>query len=159
MAFVKFTEDPTFPFMYNVTMAVGKDSANKRDDVMLVQYCLKHIWANPTRFSPALPPPPKGDMTVDGICGPTTRRWIVEFQIHSIRRGHAVAVDGIVDSLKDSTISSISQTTYTIALLNSALKQARPDLFQNIALDPEAPAELKLALGLVLPAVVLPAAA
>ena len=151
MAFVAITNSKgNLPFIYNVDMAVGTSAANKRDDVMLVQYCLKHIWANPTKFNPPLPSPPSGEMKVDGFCGPTTRRWIVEWQFMSRKRGHNVTTDGLVDKARGSFQSSISKTDYHIVKLNAALKRARPDLFKNIFLDPDAPAELKLAVGLVI---------
>ncbi len=151
MAFVAITNtDGNLPFIYNIEMAVGKNAPNIRDDVMLVQYCFKHIWANRSKFNPTLPEPPPGEMKVDGLCGPTTRKWIVEWQFMSRKRGHNVTTDGLVDKARGSFISSISKTDYHIVKLNAALKRARPDLHQNIFLDPEAPAELKFAVGIVI---------
>lgn len=120
MAGVAFAVDDELPFFYNVDMAVGKNAPNKRDDVMLVQYCLKHIWANPTAFESPLPPPASGEMKVDGLCGPTTRKWIIEFQFLALKRGHPIATDGLVDKVIESFTSSISNTVYTIIKLNPA---------------------------------------
>lgn len=140
MAFVAITNtDGNLPFIYNVDLSVGTNAVNKRDDVMLVQYCLKHIWSNRTRFDPPLTSPPKGDMVVDGLCGPTTRRWIGEWQFMTRKRGHNVTTDGLVDKARGSFESTISKTVYHIVKLNAALKRARPDLFKNIFSRPGGP--------------------
>jgi hypothetical protein len=81
MAFVDNTIDmgsdesqAEYPFVYNVTFAVGYPGYNCRDDVYLVQYFLKKIWESSSA------PQPAGEMKVDGWMGPITDRWIRRFQ-------------------------------------------------------------------------------
>jgi hypothetical protein len=151
MAIKIATGDPTFPFLYNVEMWVGPDqnAPNQRDDVMLVQYCLKHIYTMRWRQDPPFPwPPHPGDIEVDGYWGPTTRRWINQFQRDVLARGRKTATDGRVDAvpLKKGGIQkegSISHTYYTIIFMNTGLKKARPTLFADISNDPDCPPELR----------------
>src|SRR5205807_552584 len=137
--------DRSLPAFYNVNFAVGAPREfldlnspatdpsvgyiatkrvpvrNQRDDVMLVQYLLKKIH----RFAPGMLAP-EGDMTVDGICGPITRRWIGAFQRElRIKRKKRIATDGIVDRALG-VEGSISHTTYTILFMNLAFKANVP---------------------------------
>jgi hypothetical protein len=66
MAFVDYSLDfgedkVEYPYIYNVSYAVGYIGGNCRDDVLRVQYFLKKIWE---RVKGAMPP--SGTMVVDG---------------------------------------------------------------------------------------------
>lgn len=43
MGFIETSDETDLPYYYNVVQAVGAESPNLRDDVMLVQYLLK-VW-------------------------------------------------------------------------------------------------------------------
>jgi hypothetical protein len=124
---------------YNVNRAVGKGSANRKGDVMLVQLLLKKFYAKKKDV-----PPPPGQMKVDGLFGPTTATWIARFQLQQNPLfPNGVATDGVVDRAKDPWVSTISHTLYTILVLNFWLRQTDVLLFENLAFDPECPALLK----------------
>ncbi len=58
----------------------------------------------------------------------------------------ALKAKGVVDRAKKGTqISSMSRTAYSIVMMNFAFRRARSQFFPSIALDPDCPAELKLA--------------
>ena len=66
---------PALPVFYNVVHAIGLNSPNQKDDVMLVQYLLKH-WYHTVTPKEAVP---KGQMKIDGICDGLTINWIRKF--------------------------------------------------------------------------------
>jgi peptidoglycan hydrolase-like protein with peptidoglycan-binding domain len=160
VAHIETTNDPNLPTLLNVDQAVGSTGshsnpidpgvfpmANRRDDVLLVQYLLKDVYGNANAFAPPLQRPAGPDMAVDGYFGPQTRQWIQHFQLESRRRGNNIATDGVVDPARHGTAAAtISTTFYTIVLLNLAFRKARPGFFPNVALDRSCPAELKAAL-------------
>ena len=81
MAHVLLTKDPQATHVYNVDAAVGPGCPNRTDDVLLVQYFLKACFDNPQAFTPPFGPPPPGPpLTVDGMAGQITFRWIDHFQ-------------------------------------------------------------------------------
>lgn len=113
MGFIDTTTNPAVPVFYNVVHAVGQKCPNMRDDVKLVQYLLKAFYEKAPDTSK-----PNGVMTVDGLCGPTTRGWINRFEMDMTGSGQ-VALDGRIDRVRDhSATSSISQTYYALVLLN-----------------------------------------
>jgi hypothetical protein len=124
--------------LYNVTKAVGKNSANRRDDVLLVQFLLKKFYA----LTPRLTPPTSG-IAVDGLFGPTTGRWIAQFQLHANQEGVPMAMDGVVDRAKRDVESSISRTIYAIVTLNATIRTRDEVFFESLPVNPEAPAELR----------------
>lgn len=114
MPFVNPTADPTFPAFYNVEKAVGKDGANQREDVRLVQYMIRHLYKEKA-----------STLAVDGFWGYHTARWIAKFQADAKAGGMSIATDGRVDRAMG-TVSSVSKTTYTIVWLNVLLRKANP---------------------------------
>jgi hypothetical protein len=119
---------------YNVSRAVGKGSANRKGDVMLVQLLLKLFYDKRKH------PKPPGKMVVDGLYGPTTATWLIQYQLRENPQWpRGIATDGVVDRAKDPWFGSISETTYTILALNHRLRQVDPQLFNNLALDPMCP--------------------
>jgi hypothetical protein len=119
MGFVMETGDDRLPEMYNVIYAVGQNAANYFKDVKLVQYCLQGIYA--TGQYPA----PKGTMTVDGVCGPTTRAWIKAFQNEMISQGWCMSPDGRVD--RAPADPNAHNVTHTITMLNYELQRLNPN--------------------------------
>jgi hypothetical protein len=104
------------PFIYNVTMAVGRNCPNRRDDVKLVQFFLKRIFGNPVNDL-RKPPSHLKPMEVDGFCGPTTMGWITFYQFHVANDGAPITTDDRIDRAR-SAVASISKTGYTINWLN-----------------------------------------
>lgn len=127
------------------TIASG---ANRRDDVMLVQYLLKRVYQQGHNVQPPLNQTNgTSQLKIDGFYGPKTQQAITNFQFEMRRNGRSIATDGCVDPERgDSATSSISKTGYTISWLNKYLWVLYPQFAQDIRADPECPLELKLAL-------------
>jgi len=126
MGFVDTTTNPQLPWFYNVVHAVGQNSPNLRDDVRLVQYMLKRIYiigmAIDTGDSIQTFSTPKGNMVVDGVCGPVTLNWILKFQLDIRKTGNSILPDKRADRARGNKIGgSISHTIYTIIWLNYLL--------------------------------------
>ncbi len=132
-----------FPYVYNVSFAVGYVGYNCRDDVMLVQYFLTKIWERSSV------PPPAGAMTVDGWMGPITDRWIRTFQSGVTMNKpspDAMVHDGIVDRALVGRYGSISGRTYTIIALNFSFYNRYPELYYFLPTAPDLPALLAYSL-------------
>ena len=130
------------PVTYNVDSAVGPNAPNQRGDVQLVQFLLREIYNHPTVRMHK----PSGEMVVDGWFGPTTARWIVEFQKLVRSKGRPVLVDGRVDPYGEEEYSSISQTIYTIDHLNVTYRRRyrqRHDELENAGLPAPLSAQLR----------------
>jgi hypothetical protein len=111
---------PALTVFYNVVHAVGKGSPNQRDDVKLVQLLLAMVYAKTGT-------PPKGTMTVDGICGPITKSWILKFQQDIQSTGRSILADGRADRVRNKDgVGSISNTFYTLIWLNQVAKSVDP---------------------------------
>lgn len=104
-----------FPVFYNLVHGVGENCPNFRDDVKMIQYLLFHIYK---ALSPIFTP--KGNLTVDGICGGITKNWILKFQLDIRSTGNSILTDKRVDRIRDKNGMSgnISDTYYTMAYLN-----------------------------------------
>ena len=129
-----------------VTMAVGKNAPNKRDDVLLVQYLLKRIYEKPVYKNGCLSRP-RGVMVVDGYVGAITLDWIKTFQLDMRTWGYSVLVDGRVDPSTGGQDSTISNTTYTIFGLGDAFKTHYPEIHANYVNHPDVPAEVRASLA------------
>lgn len=127
---------------YNVNFAVGANSPNKRDDVMLVQWMLHRVYSD----HPLLSPPESAPLKIDGWIGRQTIRWITAFQQDMRRAGRTCAVDGRVDSARKAA-GQVSKAPYTILWLNAVFLAANPGVFGDPARDPDAPLELLMALA------------
>jgi hypothetical protein len=114
---------------YNVTAAVGPGAANRRDDVLLVQYFLGSIYANSTLFQPPRQPPDGDWIKVDGSAGTQTFQWIKYFQTETKRIGFTIWPDGRIDACpKPNAQTPIHHARYTISIMNGAFATARPDV-------------------------------
>lgn len=122
--------------------------ANRRDDVMLVQYLLKRVYQQGHKAQPPLNQANgTSQLKIDGIYGPKTQKAITNFQLEMRKNGRNIATDGCIDPERsDSAIASISKTAYTISWLNKYFWLLYPQLAHDIRADPECPMELKLAL-------------
>ena len=118
MAFAQTTSVASFPLVYNVEQAVGNKSPNDRGDVRLVQYMLKHYYKAP-------------ELAVDGWIGPVTVGYIKIFQQEAKNQGLYVLQDGRVDRALGN-VASISKSSYTILLLNAALKGRNPGAWAQV---------------------------
>lgn len=127
---------------YNVNFAVGANAPNKRDDVRLVQWLLRRVYADHAALAPPDPTP----LAVDGWIGPKTVRWIKAFQADVRAAGRVCAYDGRVDSARKAA-GAVSKLPYTILWLNAVLADANPAVYANPASDPDAPPELLQALA------------
>ena len=131
MAFVIPSTNPQDPKAYNVGQAVGPNATNAPGDVRLVQYMLRHFYG-----------PAAANLKIDGFIGPTTISFIKRFQEDSKKAGVNVLVDSRIDRALGQ-VSSISKTTYTILLLNRALRDRNPGAYaavpQNVPLTAAPP--------------------
>ena len=130
---------------YTVDQPVGMGCPNIRDDVLLVQFFLRRAMDEcPT--SKGIFPPGERPISVDGIAGPQTFRYIKFYQDEDNRRnpGKGVARDGRVDSIgKSGTgIGSISNTLYTIIALNVSYRQRKGIMIADIRKDNLFPQDL-----------------
>ncbi len=146
MAYVTLIRNATvhgapFPYFYNVNHAVGPSCPNQHEDVLLVQYFLKSIYAHPNAASPPLHPPAGQGMIVDGVAGPITFYWIKHFQEELKLRGESIVVDGKVNPAVGSTAGSTG-VTYTIIRLTAGFMQARPTDYPNISKAADCPPRL-----------------
>lgn len=109
---------PQMPFIYNVEQAVGQNSPNGKGDVILVQYLLAAYYG-------------PNSLQIDGWIGPVTTGYIKKFQQEAKQSGNNVLVDSRVDKAYSYT-SSISQTVYTIILLNVGCKSRNPQAYDAL---------------------------
>ena len=75
MGFIDTAPGTKLPVFYNVVHAVGKNCPNMSDDVKLIQYLLKAVYAKAPKSKPA------GDIQVTGSCDSITMNWILKFQM------------------------------------------------------------------------------
>ena len=130
MGFIDSSPEASMPVFYNVVHAVGKQCPNMKDDTKLVQYLLVAFYDGALTVSPIYTRP-KGDMTVDGICGPITNNWILKFQLDVNQRyPNTTPADNRVDRIRNKNmIGSISQMGYTLAILNRFTAKVNPDAY------------------------------
>jgi hypothetical protein len=155
MAFVDYSlnfppEDKVdYPWIYNVSYGIGYVGVNSRDDVMLVQYLLKKIWE---RVKGAMPP--AGNMVVDGWMGPTTDRWIRDYQsgrVFDPPQPSLMVHDGIVDRAMGGEDTPIQHRTWTIIMLNVGFKKKYPELYYTLPAAPDLPPLLASSLAQGMP--------
>ena len=130
MGYIDISEK--LPIFYNVVDAVGKNSPNKPEDVLLVQYLLDWYYKNyhPRTTVPA------GVMKVDGIFDDVTSNWILQFQLNFMLSGYPIQADNRIDRIRDkeSFYDSSSDTVYTLAWLNWIVSSEEPEAFSKTAL-------------------------
>ena len=114
MASVHIANFVDMTFMFNINAGVGKNRANHRLDVMLVQWLLRSaqnvVVQGPVTMNSAIYPPKyvRSVIAIDGICGQETLDYIAHYQMfRNSNRQHSggnkmeinvkVATDGAVD--------------------------------------------------------------
>jgi len=145
MAFIdQDSDDPVeHASFYNVFEAVGLGCPNYTEDVKVVQFFLKRVYTT-EEFKPAKP---FGEMITDGLCGPTTRRWITKFQFDMQKRGRKCLGDGIVNragNAQSNWEASISHTNYTIRHLNNMLRKHDTAVYKTLTTNQEVPPDLRV---------------
>ena len=147
MAHVKLREDPgtNIRVLYLVDAGVGRGSANRRDDVMLVQFFINALWGKSpdkkTVFGGSGAAP-----AIDGVCGPITISAIETFQRwyweHPARGDF---VDARVDPLPIGRLyGPLHHVPYTIIGLNVNFAFAfSVDRHALLSKEPNFPLELK----------------
>ena len=119
MPFVYSTGNPTFPEIINVEKAVGRGCPNLPDDVKLVQFLLKKVFASPLWKDFLIQRPLTGD------CDELTSAWIYLFQCCMRARGGSGVADQRVDRATG-MVGPVSGKTYTIVNLNHQFAQGYP---------------------------------
>jgi hypothetical protein len=130
-----------------VDAAVGRGGANRRDDVLLIQFMLNNMWGrlNPgthKTFGALGTSPP----VVDGLCGPKTIGAIEAFQKVYFPRPELA--DGRVNAVRPGSSLSFAggEVRYTIILLNVAYgHHFGIERHHFIGHEPGCPSELQMA--------------
>ncbi len=141
MAFIDLdSDDPAGnASFYNVNSAVGYGGSNMVEDVKVVQFFLKRVYALEGMKKPW------GEMSVDGKVGPITRAWIMKAQMDSKN----ALVDGIVDKAGNESNpsnweSSISHTKYVIRMLNNTLRKRDTAVYKTLSSNPVVPPDMRM---------------
>ena len=126
MAYIKIlkAESRFVRQVYYIDGAVGQGRANKRDDVMLVQFFLKAASKRiETVTGESYQPRGQPEIQVDGVCGATTIAFIRHFQGITDRLAQNAQLrpwqDGAVDAVPQGVMfGNIHGGVYTMISLN-----------------------------------------
>lgn len=156
MAFCQLNKTPTARIVstYNVDQAVGTRGWNLPDDVMLVQALMNIYYWKLLGFNGGDDPPPgeTEPLTVDGICGPLTRKHILHFQMQQLKeRNRPIDTDGRLDPAKGyMQATRLTHHQYSLEMLNALCRTAchkqGVDYYTALPHAPDTPATLKAAL-------------
>ena len=145
MVHVKLREEdpgPNIRLLYLNDAPVGRGSANRRDDVLLVQFFLNALWGKSpdkkTVIGNSGKPP-----AIDGVCGSATIAAIEIFQRWYWQQPNFT--DGRVDSLPPGRqFGPLHDLPYTIIGLNVNFGFAfSVDRHARLSKEPNFPAELR----------------
>ena len=145
MVHVKLREDdpgPNIQLLYLNDASVGRSSANRRDDVLLVQFFLNALWGKSpdkkTVIGDSGTPP-----AIDGVCGRVTIAAIETFQKWYWQQPNFT--DGRVEHLPPGRqFGPLRNLPYTIIGLNVNFGFAfSPDRHGRLSKEPNFPAEIK----------------
>jgi hypothetical protein len=154
MAYIKILRTDTrfVRHVYFIDGAVGQGRANRRDDVLLVQFFLKALSKrSEVESGESYQPPGQHEIQVDGVCGPTTIAFIRHFQGVVDRAAKTPAFmpwqDGVVDPVPPGgTFGVVHGRVYTMISLNTAYSSLYgKDAHSRIFSDPFLPQELATA--------------
>jgi peptidoglycan hydrolase-like protein with peptidoglycan-binding domain len=135
-----YTDSWTGGVFYNVDWTVGLAAFNNKDDVMLVQTLLNIANFGGGKldgFELTWPPGETKGMTVDGICGPITLKWIKQFQ-----RCLRTFVDGKMDPYYPPN-SPKSKKLSAMFVLNNMAELGDSEWFYEISIDENTPLLLR----------------
>jgi hypothetical protein len=147
MAHVKLREDPGtgVRVVYLIDAVVGRGSANRRDDVLLVQFFMNAMWGKltdkKTVFGASGAAP-----AIDGVCGRVTIGAIETFQKwYWEEPARSSFTDGRVDPLPlGRQVGPLHQLPYTIMGLNVNFGFTfGVDRHARLSKEPNFPLELK----------------
>lgn len=125
MGFIDTAPGQQLSTFYNLVHAVGDNCPNVPNDVKLVQYLLKSLFVKiPNHES-------SQDIQVDGVCNSVTRNWILKFQIEaSYSHPGKILIDNRIDRIREKNfVGSLSQTTYSLFVLNASVLKYNPEAF------------------------------
>jgi hypothetical protein len=134
---------PTLPVFFNVDETVGAaPAANKREDVLLVQFAFVVIASNPAPDSSAEFNVAAAAVKLTGVADPATINAIVATQNEAKRKGLAgTVIDGRVSPAKGGYAYGTS--TWTIVHLNESMQGRHIKLWPRIDQIPGCPPELQ----------------
>ncbi len=144
MARVFISDESDRKHWYTVEKAVGQGCPNVRDDVFLVQFFLRRAMQDCPE-SKGYVPPGERPITIDGIYGQQTYRYISFYEDEANRRKPGiVTTDRIIDPINKSGTGkgAMSGKYYKILGLNVSYKQRMGLLVADIKRDPIFPHEL-----------------
>lgn len=135
-----WTQDLGFsdlPSIYNLTLPVGPNMPNVRDDVLLVQTLLKlaNFNYNGAAHGPA---GTSRSLKVDGWFGEQTKRMVEAFEVHIRKQRLLLIADGVFEPSSDDGYTA-KGIIYKIIHLNRFAKEATPsgEEYNRIPTDPE----------------------
>ena len=136
------SKDGAFLF-YNLDAAVGKGAANKRDDVLLVQYLMKTSANIPGKFSAQV----GGVTQTVGKWGDFDDTLLEMVQKAWSERGTATWHDHRIDPVpRQGSTTPKHHAQYKILTLNAIYASLRPADFPRIAEVADCPGELRAAI-------------
>ena len=135
--------NPNLPVFFNVDGVVGAPpAANKREDVLLVQFAFKIISESAIATSEPVVTEAARAVTMSGIADPATINAIRVFQQARIARGSAgTVVDGRVSPAKEGY--AFGRGIWTIVVLNESLQARNVQVWPRIDQIPGCPNELQ----------------
>ena len=143
---------------YNLDWPVGRLGTNMSEDVMLVQalsnmlyWELKGLTADAGLTAP---PGETAPLTVDGIMGPFTQKYISNFQSQLMARGVSSSCDGTFDPARQYyALTSRTHEKYQIKVLNDlcfwTCSSRGMRNYDNLAAREDIPIQLRSALRTV----------
>src|SRR4051794_13679421 len=130
----------TFLF-YNLDHSVGKGGANRRDDVLLVQYLLKTSANIPGKFSATVG---GGTPQVAGVWGQFDELLLGMVQRAWAELGTATWQDSRIDPVpRQASRTPLHHAQYKILTLNVIYQSVRPVDYPKIADATDCPQDLK----------------
>lgn len=135
--------NPELPVFFNVDAAVGAAPAqNRREDVLLVQFCLRSIGEKPPDKMNAQEIAAMRAVNVTGICDAATINAIRVVQTKKRQADPSVVVDGRVSPAQGGYTYS-GNAPWTIAVINNLFQDKNTDVWPRIDMIPGCPNELK----------------
>jgi hypothetical protein len=129
--------------IYDIDGVVGRGGANRREDVLLVQFFLKIAMQHADR--PGYVPPGQAPIDVDGSFGPQTQTYIDFFQQEAKRRNpeRLPILDGKIHPLHTPFARRAGpERVHDVYALNRIYQTRRPH-HDNLGADPLFPAGLE----------------
>ena len=136
-----FQSSKTGAFLfYNLDGSVGKGGANRRDDVLLIQYLMKVTSFIPGKFKATV----GGATPVAGVWGDVDDTLLGMLQQEWSERGTATWQDRRVDPVPPHMSQTpVHHTQYKILTLNMIYSSLRPTDFPKMSEATDCPMDLK----------------